>query len=133
MAAKFSKTPAVVAALKKAGADLKARDKKGRTPLHTAAVFGKTPAVVTALIKAGADLKAKDKRGRTPLQFAKKFSKTPGIVAVLKKAAGPPKKTRVAVKKRKLSGGRGRRGYRARGGTRPPFSGAPILRTSPAA
>ena len=102
MAAKFSKTPAVVAALKKAGAELKARDKKGRTPLHTAAVFGKTSEVVTALIKAGADLNAKDKRGRTPLQFAEKFSKTPGIVAVLQKAAGTPKKARVAVKKRQV-------------------------------
>ena len=75
MAAKFSKTPAVVAALKKTGADLKARDIKGRTPLHTAAVFSKTPEVVTALIQVGADLNARDKRGRTPLEFAEKFSR----------------------------------------------------------
>ena len=105
LAAKFGKTPAVVAALKKAGADLKARDKKGRTPLHTAAVFGETPAVVAALIKAGADLKAKDKKGRTPLEFAKKFSKTPAVVAVLKKAESA-KKTMAAARKRSPGTGR---------------------------
>lgn len=100
MAAKFSKTPAVVAALKKAGADLKARDKKGRTPLHTAAVFSKTPEVVTELIQAGADLNAKDKRGRTPLEFAEKFSRTPAIMAVLKKAT-PLAKTKTPVDRKK--------------------------------
>ena len=99
MAAKFGKAPAVIAALKKAGANLKAKDKKDRTPLHTAAVFSKAPAVVTALIEAGADLGARDARGRTPLQFAQKFSKTPAVVAVLRKAT-PPEKTEDAAPKR---------------------------------
>ena len=99
LAAKFSKTPAVVAALAKGGVDLKAQDQKGRTPLHTAAVFSETPAVVTALIGAGADLSAKDKKGRTPLQFAEKFSKTPAVVTALKQAvAEKNKKARAAAK-----------------------------------
>ena len=132
MAAKFNKTPAVVAVLKNAGADLKARDKKGRTPLHTAAVFSKTPAIVTALIQTGADLNATDKRRRTPLEFAEKFSRTPAIVAVLKKAT-PPAKQRPPPSGRRATGKRGLRGYRARSGTRRPFTGVQVKWTSPAA
>ena len=86
LAAKFSKAPAVVAALKKAGVDLNARDKKGRTPLHLAAKFSKAPAVVAALKKAGADLNAQNKKGRTPLHTAAYFSKTPAVVKALIKA-----------------------------------------------
>ena len=73
-----------------AGADLNAQNKKGRTPLHTAAYFSKTPAVVKALIKAGADLKARDKKDRTPLQFAEIFSKSPDVVAALKQVRAKP-------------------------------------------
>ncbi len=85
----------------KAGADLSARNKKGRTPLHTAAYISKTPEVVKTLIDAGADLSAKDKGGRTPLQFAEKFSKTPAVVSVLKKASAP-KKTKVIARKKEV-------------------------------
>ncbi len=85
-AAMFGKTPAVVAALGKAGAKLNARDGEGRTPLHLTAAFGETPAMVAALVKAGADIKAPDGKGRTPLQFAEKFSKTPAVVTALRKA-----------------------------------------------
>ena len=48
------------------GADPKARDKDGRTPLHTAAESNENPAVIEALLDAGADLKARDSLGETP-------------------------------------------------------------------
>ena len=85
-AAMFSKTPAVVPVLVKAGATLNGKDGDGRTPLHLTGAFGETPAMVAALVKAGADTSAQDGKGRTPLEFAEKFSKTPAIVAALRKA-----------------------------------------------
>ena len=68
---KFNKTPAVAAALVKAGAQVNARDRNTRTPLHHAARFSKTPAVVKVLLDADADPAAKDKKGRTPFDYAK--------------------------------------------------------------
>lgn len=56
----------------KAGADLTARDKDGRFPLHYAAAVNKNPAVIEALLKAGAAPKARARahdKG-TPLHWA---------------------------------------------------------------
>jgi ankyrin repeat protein len=55
-----------VEALLDAGADLKARDEGGDTPLHWAAEEGESPAIITVLLDAGADLKARDSLGETP-------------------------------------------------------------------
>ena len=54
-----------------AGADIEARDRWGRTPLHWAALFSKNPAVITALLDAGADPKARNATGKTPWDHAK--------------------------------------------------------------
>ena len=56
------------------GADPKARDKDGRTPLHRAAESNENPAVIEALLDAGADLKARDRLGVTPLHWAAGFN-----------------------------------------------------------
>ena len=66
MAGGWSETPAVVAALLAAGADLEAQDEGGWMPLHYAAEGSETPAVVAALLDAGADPAAKDADGRIP-------------------------------------------------------------------
>ncbi len=55
-----------VEALLAAGADIAARDRYGRTPLHEAAE-SPWPDAVEALLAAGADVAARDVHGRTPL------------------------------------------------------------------
>lgn len=49
-------TPAVITALLEAGADPKARDKDGKTPLHVAAYRTETSRHINALLIAGARL-----------------------------------------------------------------------------
>ena len=61
----------MIAALVDAGADTKARDKKGQTPLHWAAWYNENPAVITALLDAGSDPKARNEDGDTPWDYAK--------------------------------------------------------------
>ena len=75
-----------VTALLEAGADLKARDENGWTPLHVAAASSENPGIVTALLEAGADLKARDENGWTPLHVAAASSENPGIVTALLEA-----------------------------------------------
>ena len=79
-------TPARVSECLGAGADLNARDKQGKTPLHTAALWNKNPAVFAALLKAGADLNARDKQDATPLHRAAGFNKNPAFFGDAKRA-----------------------------------------------
>ena len=64
-------TPEAIEALLKAGADVAARDKDGKTPLILAAWDNKNPEVIEVLLKAGANAKAKDKKGKTAVDHAK--------------------------------------------------------------
>jgi len=66
----WNQTAEVVAALLKAGADVKERDAQARTPLMYAADWNQGPGVVTVLLKAGADVKEQDVDGATPLMYA---------------------------------------------------------------
>ncbi|MCY4390380.1 MAG: ankyrin repeat domain-containing protein [Desulfurellaceae bacterium] len=66
-------SPAEVKSLLVDGADLTARDKKGQTPLHTAA-RNTNPDIIACLLDRGADLNARDETGYTPLQIAVKYN-----------------------------------------------------------
>ena len=89
-AIKYSKSPAIVEALLKAGAKIDSRDKDGWTPLHYAAAKSEAPAVVTTLLKAWSNLSARDNFGSTPLHIATRFSKTPEVVTTLLDAGANP-------------------------------------------
>ena len=89
-ATKYSKAPAVVEALLKAGAKIDLRDKDGWTPLHYAAAKSEAPAVLTTLLKAWSNLSARDNSGSTPLHIATRFSKTPEVVTTLLDAGANP-------------------------------------------
>lgn len=59
---------AAVPAFVRAGADINAQDKDGNTPLHLLARSGAD--MVSALISAGADINARNKNGNTPVHAA---------------------------------------------------------------
>ncbi len=80
--ASFFSGDRTVALLLAAGAEVDARDLRGRTPLHGAAGRDWDPAAVVAeLVEAGADLNARDGEGNTPLHVSRR-NRNP-IVALL--------------------------------------------------
>ena len=90
-------SPAIITALLDAGADPKARDTTGSTPLHFAA-FQENPALITVLLDAGADPKARDIAGLTPLHAAAMFTYNPAVITVLLDAGADPKARDIAGK-----------------------------------
>jgi len=72
------------------GADVNARDERGRTPLMAAAASDALPAdVVRALLERGADPHAKSPAGETALGFAQLRGNTPVTALLLKAGARP--------------------------------------------
>ena len=65
------------------GADPRAPDQDGMTPLHAAAEKSKTPGVVVTLLNAGANLEARDRDEMTPLHAAAATSVTPDVIVAL--------------------------------------------------
>lgn len=59
------------------GADVNARDRRGRTPLHEAARANPNPGLFAALLAAGADVNARDRRGTTPLHEVVRLNPNP--------------------------------------------------------
>jgi hypothetical protein len=92
LAARHSSAPAVIAALLEGGADPKAKDGKGVTPLHLAARHSSAPAVIAALLEGGADPKAKV-AGKTAFDLARNNAKVRGSDAYrqLREAQEQPK------------------------------------------
>jgi ankyrin repeat protein len=68
----------------RAGADLKAQNKYGRTVLMVAARYNQSPEVIATLLKAGADAKAKDSVGKTAFDYAQGNAKLKGTDALKK-------------------------------------------------
>jgi ankyrin repeat protein len=68
-------------ALLKAGADLKGRNKNGRTALMYAVEINDNPAVTAMLLRAGSDAKAKNSEGMTTLDYAQNNVKLKGTDA----------------------------------------------------
>ena len=84
-------TPIQVQEAIKVGADIKARETDGRTPLLFAAETNQNPEVIATLLKAGADIKAQDKQGETALMWAARYNQNPLVITVLLKAGADAK------------------------------------------
>jgi ankyrin repeat protein len=81
-----SGTPRSVQAAIDKGADVKARNNAGTTPLMAAAMHNPDPEVVKLLLAAKADVAARDKYGSTPLMYAALNDKSTEPVSLLIKA-----------------------------------------------
>ncbi|MHC4704673.1 MAG: ankyrin repeat domain-containing protein, partial [Planctomycetota bacterium] len=66
------------------GANVNARDRWDRTPLHIATIEGRVD-IVERLKQAGANVNVIDYKGRTPLYFARMYNRKE-IVSILQQA-----------------------------------------------
>ena len=73
-AAQHNDDNAITNVLLDAGAEVDARDYRGRTPLHFTGLHNAPVDIVESLIENGADVKVRDYNGATPLHFAMVFS-----------------------------------------------------------
>jgi hypothetical protein len=81
-------TNCLLPALLAAGADVNATDKRGRTPLLSAARRSSSAAVLSALLAAGADPTVKDEAGQTPLDAVRAQAATAAAAAARPGAGG---------------------------------------------
>ncbi len=89
LAARKNLNTAIIAGLVAAGADPKATENSGETPLHKAA-RNNNSAVIDALLEAGADINAQDLFGETPLHEAAAYTTTLAVIIALLKAGADP-------------------------------------------
>ena len=82
MAALRNRNPEIVEALVRAGAELEARDGRGRTALHVAAM--RNGLVFERLLDLGADPAALDDEGKTPLDYARENIGLQGLEEVMR-------------------------------------------------
>jgi uncharacterized caspase-like protein len=68
------------------GANVKAKNKSGSSPLLWAAMFNPNPEVIDVLLKAGAYIDVQDNTGQTPLMFAAGYNPNPEVITKLLKA-----------------------------------------------
>ncbi|MDJ0759867.1 MAG: ankyrin repeat domain-containing protein [Woeseiaceae bacterium] len=68
------------------GVDVSVTDRRGWTPLHSAARFCSDPAIVARLLAAGAEVDAKDRSGDTPLHWAAAENASVDVLITLIKA-----------------------------------------------
>ena len=87
-ASRYAWEPAVFVVLLEAGADVEARNRWGRTPLHGAAA-SKRSQVVAELARAGADLNARDSAGNTPLHASRHNEHAEVVYLLLELGADP--------------------------------------------
>ncbi|MXW18369.1 MAG: hypothetical protein F4123_08540 [Gemmatimonadetes bacterium] len=87
-ASRYAWEPAVFVVLLEAGADVEARNRWGRTPLHGAAGSNRSQ-FVAELARAGADLNARDSAGNTPLH-ATRYNEHVSVVYLLLELGADP-------------------------------------------
>ena len=69
-----------------AGAEVTIADRRGWTPLHSAARYSRNPEILVVLLEAGADVNAEDKAGDTPLHWASAENTSTAVIKALLQA-----------------------------------------------